>query len=192
MMILTSCDPAENERNLIIEAQRGSRDAMEALLVRHRMLIHKLAHRLCAGAGHAIHQDLVQAGNIGLMHAVKRYLPEDYHVHLITYAVPWILGEMKRVLRNIDHGWISFEAQQKKEEGLSLLDVLSGSGGISITHLDLRIALQTLACDDLRLICLRYYRGMTQKEAAVLMGKSQAQISRMEHRVLDALRLYLS
>ena len=77
------------------------------------------------------------------------------------------------------------------EEGLSLYDVFAGSDGMNIPYLDLRMAISRLNKEEQMLICLRYFRDRSQKESAVIMGKSQTQISRIECRALDTLRMML-
>ena len=51
-----------------------------------------------AGRGHA-QEDLYQIGCIGLIKAVQRFNIE-YNVRISTYAVPYIMGEIKRFIRD--------------------------------------------------------------------------------------------
>jgi RNA polymerase sigma-B factor len=62
-------------------------------------LVHQLARRY---AGRAPHDDLVQAALFGLTKALERFDP-DQGAALSSYAVPTMLGEMRRHLR--DHTW---------------------------------------------------------------------------------------
>ena len=62
---------------------------------------------------------------------------------------------------------------------------------INMEAVDLRFALERLDEEARKLILLRYFRDQTQKEAAGVLGKSQAQISRIESRALDTLRTFL-
>ena len=111
----------------------------------------------------------------------------------MTYAVPWILGEMKSALRQLARpaGVLSLE-EERGEGGASLLDVLSAGEGIDLEHVNLRLALQQLDAEEQRILCLRYFRDRTQQETACLLGRSQAQVSRMENRALDRLRTLLA
>lgn len=181
---------AHDELTLIRRAQQGDREAMQALLAPHRALLVSLARRLfCPESAHA---ELVQAGYLGLMRAVQRYDPSR-GVQLMTYAVPWILGEMKSALRQLARpaGVLSLE-EERGEGGASLLDVLSAGEGIDLEHVNLRLALQQLDAEEQRILCLRYFRDRTQQETACLLGRSQAQVSRMENRALDRLRTLLA
>jgi len=63
---------------------------------------------------------------------------------------------------------------------------------LNIQHIDLRLALAKLSTEEQIVICMRYYRDKTQRESAVLLGKSQAQISKMERRALNTLYGLLS
>ncbi len=48
--------------------------------------------------------------------------------------------------------------------------------------------LDTLEPRDRDLICMRYFRNMTQTEIASSLGVSQVQVSRMEKKILRSLR----
>ena len=109
-------------------------------------------------------------------------------IQFITYAVPWILGEMKKTLRKNSDAQFTVSMQEELgEDGVTLEETLSGSDNIDFSGLELRIALSQLDSEEQRLICLRYFRDKTQKETADLLKRSQAQISRMEHKALDKL-----
>ena len=89
-------DDLEKERQWIMQAKQGNEEAMQALIGLHLPLIRMLASRI-----HVSYMDteiFVQAGSIGLIEAVKRYVC-CREAKLITYAVPWILGEMKKAVR---------------------------------------------------------------------------------------------
>ena len=178
----------ETELSQIERVQHGDRQAMQALIEKHRPLIGALAARL--RISFVDKEALIQAGNIGLIQAAMHYV-SDRETKLTTYAVPWILGEMKKVIRREASFGISLNSGSDEHRGM-LLDAISEKDGIDIAAVDLRIALEKLA-EDLRLvICLRYFRDMTQKETALLMKKSQTQISRMERRALDVLHAHLA
>lgn len=172
------------ERALIARAQRGDAQATEALMMMYRPLLLSLAHRLICPAGWA--DELLQAGYLGLMQAVRRF-DSAKDVQLITYATPWILGEMKRALRRLSAaGAVSLD-KELSDDGATLMDVLSIGEEVDIEKIDLRLALQSLSVEEQKVICLRFFRDQTQQETACLLGKSQAQISRIERRALDRL-----
>ena len=79
------------------------------------------------------------------------------------------------------------------EDGASLEDMLSDIGQEErlIEHVSLREAIAALPERERCVIALRYYRGLTQDDAAKLMKVSQVQISRMERKAVERLRGYL-
>jgi RNA polymerase sigma-B factor len=74
--------------------------ARELLIERHQGLARALALRY-RSSGEAV-DDLVQVANLGLVNAANRYDPAR-GAPFSTYAVPTILGELRRHFR--DHGW---------------------------------------------------------------------------------------
>jgi RNA polymerase sigma-B factor len=83
----------------LLEAYRvhGDRRARERLIEGHLRLVEMLARRY-ADRGEQV-EDLVQVGTIGLMLAIDRF-DLDRKVELTTFAVPTIVGEIKRHLRD--------------------------------------------------------------------------------------------
>lgn len=69
----------------------------EYLIVKYLKFVVSLAKRFTKG-GETL-RDLIQVGNLGLIHAIDRYDPER-GVEFITYATPTILGEIKRYFRD--------------------------------------------------------------------------------------------
>ncbi|MDY3832734.1 MAG: sigma-70 family RNA polymerase sigma factor [Candidatus Ventricola sp.] len=182
-------DRAADEPALIAMAQHGDKAAMGTLLARFQPMLWLLSRRLSSTAA-IPWEELVQAGNLGLMQAVRRY-DEQQNVRLITYAVPWILGEMRRTLRSMQFRCLSLE-EERGEESRTLMECMQGAGGVDLERVDLRLAMQRLPQDAQTLICLRYFRDHTQAETAQLLHKSQTQISRMERRALDQLHAILT
>lgn len=177
---------ASEENSLIIRAQHGEQAAKEELIQRHSALLWLLANRLSYGILPAA-EELVQAGYIGFLCAIEKY-DERRETKLLTYAVPWILGEMKRSIRNTYTAseWIPLE--EEGGESRSLIETLGCNGEVDVEALDLRVAMKQLPFDEQNVICLRYFRDKTQKETAILLRRSQAQVSRTERRALDRLK----
>ena len=75
-------------------------------------------------------------------------------------------------------------------EGLPLLARLSGKDIEEdiTTHLSLQQAIDRLPARLAQIITMRYRRDMTQQQIARVLGVSQVQISRLEHRALTLLR----
>ncbi len=80
------------------------------------------------------------------------------------------------------------------EDGLTLEGMLT-SGGMEeglVERLDLRAALESLPERERETLILRYYRGLTQTQAARVLKVSQVQVSRLERRAVERLRQLLT
>ena len=89
--------------------------AREELTRLHQPLVGHLARRF-ADRGEP-HEDLAQVGMLGLVKAIDRFEPER-GIEFVTYAVPTILGEVKRYFR--DHAWAMRVPRRVQEIRLSL------------------------------------------------------------------------
>lgn len=87
----------ENDINTIIEAQNGDKDAMTKLVEENKGLIWSIVKRF-SQRGYEL-EDIYQIGCMGFVKSIRRFNAE-YEVRLSTYAVPYILGEIKRFLRD--------------------------------------------------------------------------------------------
>jgi RNA polymerase sporulation-specific sigma factor len=76
------------------------------------------------------------------------------------------------------------------EDGLTLENVLGDWSAEErlLERVSLREALERLGAKERQVVALRFYRGMTQAEAAKVLSVSQVQVSRIERRAIDALR----
>lgn len=104
----------ENESTLIIEAARGNNEQMEELIEKNVGLIWSIVKRFI-GRGYET-EDLYQIACMGFIKAIKRF-DFKYEVKLSTYAVPYILGEIKKFIR--DDGIIKV-SRSIKELGLRI------------------------------------------------------------------------
>lgn len=181
----------EKELQLIAEAQCQNSDAFDELIGAYMPLIYKLAGRICSA--YSLREELIQAGRIGFMLALSKYDPQK-EVRLITFAVPWMVGEMKRIYRaqvNDRMSLIPYEHLESEREGC-LNDSGRNMQDLLLEGIDLKSAFVSLKPEEQTIIALRYFRGKTQKETALLLCKSQAQISKTERRILDSLRSQLA
>ena len=86
----------ENYR-LIALAQAGDKEALENITMQNQGLIWSIVRKF-SGRG-TESEDLFQIGAIGLIKAVNKF-NTDFNVEFSTYAVPMIMGEIKRFLRD--------------------------------------------------------------------------------------------
>lgn len=193
-------------------------------------------------------EDLYQIATIGFIKSIKRF-DSSYDVKLSTYAVPYILGEIKRFIRDDGNIKISrsikelaikirdiqtkylntigkeitiseiakelkvsteditlaldslkptisiYEDSYTNEEGgISFLDTLSTKidEAENITNkLTLKKLIENLNERDKQIILLRYYKNKTQTQVAKILGISQVQVSRIEKKILDSMKLKL-
>jgi len=87
----------EIETEDIIKAQNKSEEALSKIVEANTGLIWSIVKRF-SGRGYA-QEDLYQIGCIGLIKAIQRF-DTSYNVKISTYAVPYILGEIKRFIRD--------------------------------------------------------------------------------------------
>lgn len=99
----------EELRKRIIEAQSGNRDVLNSLVLENKGLIINIARRF-ENRGYDF-DDIYQIGAIGFIKAVQKF-DFNYNVVLSTFAVTYIIGEIKRFLR--DNGPIKISRQIKE------------------------------------------------------------------------------
>jgi RNA polymerase sigma-B factor len=104
---------------LIAYHRSGDQDARDRILVELMPLVRALASRY-AGRGEPL-EDLVQVGALGLIKAVDRF-DVDRGVEFSSYAVPTIVGEIRRHFR--DKAWAMHVPRRLKELSVRLSRVL--------------------------------------------------------------------
>jgi RNA polymerase sigma-B factor len=95
--------------------KRQDRQARDQLIERFLPLARKLAHRY-RGA-HEPYEDLLQVASLGLVKAVDRFEP-DRGTAFSSFAVPTILGELKRYFRDL--GWSVHVPRGAQERALKV------------------------------------------------------------------------
>ena len=85
----------------------------------------------------------------------------------------------------------SLQAGTGEDGGEAPLEAALSDGGgeeAILERLSLHAAVSRLPPRDRQLICLRYFRGLTQARTARILGVSQVQVSRLERKALACLR----
>jgi len=83
--------------SLLTKAKQGDQEAREKLVNCNLKLVFNLVQRF-ENRGYEL-EDLFQIGTIGLMKAIDKF-DFSYNVKFSTYAVPMIIGEIRRFLRD--------------------------------------------------------------------------------------------
>ena len=194
---------------------------------------------------------MFQIGCIGFIKSIKRF-DTNFDVRLSTYAVPYMIGEIKRYIR--DDGPIkvsrsikelgvkikelekeylrkkgkeiteeeivkelrvskediilakeagnsveSFEnasyTNSKDGKSFSLIEKISTGKNeeeIITNKLVVNDLINSLEQRDKELIMLRFFKEKTQSQVAKILGITQVQVSRIERKILNSMRLKLS
>lgn len=234
----------ENDIKFILEAKED-KEKLGILVQQNSGLVWSIVKRFLKRGYEA--EDLYQIGSIGLIKAIKNFNPE-YEVKLSTYAVTYILGEIKRFIRddgiikvsrsikelcvkikdienrkikegkNVTIEEIAKELKVDKEEiilaldsmkqvesifvesnddknNTTLLDKLSNDKNEEeevVNEISIKDMLSKMEKRDKEIILLRYFKGKTQSEVAKILNISQVQVSRLEKKILNNMKLELS
>lgn len=108
-------EPRCDNLTLLKRASSGDREAMDELILGNLGLVKSIANRFRERG--VEYEDLVQIGTIGMIKAVNSF-DFGYGTAFSTYAVPMIIGEIKRYLR--DDGIIKI-SRTLKRDGINLM-----------------------------------------------------------------------
>ena len=99
----------KDNESLLMKAQSGDLDARSRVYEANIGLIHMVMERFKNSSYE--YEDLFQVGSIGLLKAIDKY-DFTYNVRFSTYAVPMIIGEIKKFLR--DDGMVKVQRGLKE------------------------------------------------------------------------------
>ena len=238
----------ENSVEAIKKAQSGDKYEMERMIRDNNGLIWSIVKRF-NGRGYDL-EDLYQIGCMGFIKSIKRF-DTNYDVKLSTYAVPYMIGEIKRYIR--DDGPIKV-SRSIKELGIKIRELQKESINkkgkeltveelekeLKISKEDIGLALEAnntvesidgkcytdnkdgnsinlierissdkneeecitnklaikqliegLEDRDKEIILLRFYKDKTQSQVAKILGITQVQVSRLERKILNNMKMKL-
>jgi len=168
---------------LVDEARGGDAEAFAAIFDRY----HEPVYRFIASRIHrpADAEDLTQLVFVKALEALPRYE---------SRGVPFG-GWLFRLARNtvIDHVRTHRETADL-EQVLDRADVDRGPDEWAMTRQELesvRVALASLTDEQREAIALRYFAGLSAKEAATAMGKQEGTVRGLQFRAIAALRRHL-
>lgn len=236
----------DNEVKLLIQqAQAGDKEARDLIINKNTRLVWSVVQRFLNRGYEA--DDLFQIGCIGLIKSVDKF-DLSYDVKFSTYAVPMIIGEIQRFLR--DDGTVKVSrsikelgnkirkvkdeltkrlgyeptiqeiaqeldlpaeeivfASEASRSLTSIHETVYENDGDPITLLDqisdiseenwfdkiaLGDAIKHLDERERLIVYLRYYKDQTQSEVAERLGISQVQVSRLEKKILEQIKTFMS
>ena len=107
---------------LIMKSQQGDKEARDTVFKENAGLVYSMAKRF---AGRSVEmEDIVQIGSIGLLKAIDRF-DISYDVKFSTYAVPMIIGEVKRYLRDNHSMRVSRSLRDTAYKAINAREVLT-------------------------------------------------------------------
>ena len=130
--------------------------------------------------------DLFQVGCIGLIKALDHF-DVTQNVRFSTYAVPMIIGEIRRYLRDNN----AIRVSRSLRDALTIGDQVRDDNVNAenwLQNIAIREAMNRLSEREQRILSLRFFQGRTQMEVAGEIGISQAQVSRLEKAALSHMR----
>jgi len=192
---------SQTEEAYLLSRFYEDRDNVRRILIERNLRLVVYIARKFENTGLCL-DDLVSIGTIGLIKAINTFRPEK-NIKLATYASRCIENEILMFLRKNSSrkNELSIDEPLNTDwDGNELLlsDVLSGDEE-PLAYLDeevdrglLRRALSRLEKRDREIIVMRFgldgKRERTQKEVADMLNISQSYISRLEKRIIAALR----
>ncbi|MBQ3012094.1 MAG: RNA polymerase sporulation sigma factor SigG [Clostridia bacterium] len=111
------------KRELLVKAHEGDLKAREELIYGNLRLVLSVIHRFAGKKESA--DDLFQVGCVGLVKAVDRFNTE-MDVKFSTYAVPMIIGELRRYLRDSNSIRVSRSTRDLAYRALQVKEELQG------------------------------------------------------------------
>lgn len=128
-----------NNQRLMHLIKRGDEEAKEQFVKENMGLVYAMVKRFKQSS--MMNEELVSVGMLGLVKAINNF-DESYQVAFSTYAVPIIVGEIKRYFR--DEGSLHI-TRSVKENYLQLMrekERLEQSEGREVTYYELASSLQ--------------------------------------------------
>ncbi len=112
----------DEKKRLLLQVKQGDRSARETLISGNLRLVLSVVQRF-GGRGESP-DDLFQVGCIGLIKAIDNF-NTDLDVKFSTYAVPMIIGELRRYLRDNNMVRVSRSVRDLAYKALSAREMLS-------------------------------------------------------------------
>lgn len=234
----------EQVKEYIYRSQQGDNQARDLLVEKNIRLVWSVVQRFM-NRGYDP-DDLFQIGSIGLIKSIDKF-DLSYDVRFSTYAVPMIIGEIQRFIR--DDGSVKVSRSLKETankirrtrdelttklsrsptileisealdippeevvhaleaaksphsihqtvfendgDPITLLDQIPDEDTSWFDKLSLEEAINHLSERERLIVYLRYYKDQTQSEVAERLGISQVQVSRLEKKILEDMKMNMN
>ena len=195
----------EQEQTLAQAARQGDLAARDQLIQANLKLVVRVARQYMCPSDEML--DLIQEGNIGLIHAVDKYDPSQGN-RLSTLAFYWINKHIHRFLNNEPDDLVSLDMEiTDGSEFMLLSDTIEDKstllGDQTIKNIDtvmeheelqskVREMLSRLSEREQEVLRLLYgldnYPVLSRNEIAKIIGVREEQVSRIKTRALGALQ----
>ena len=195
---------SKEKEELFEKILKGDKDARERYIKGNLRLVLSVIQRFSGSQENL--DDLFQIGCIGLIKAIDNF-DITQNVKFSTYAVPMILGEVRRYLRDNNAIRVSRSLRDTAYKALCapvftdggdplyVMDQISDKKNREenwVEDLSLLEAMKRLPDRERHIIDMRFFEGKTQTEVAQEIHISQAQVSRLEKNALRSMRTYLA
>lgn len=114
------------QKELLVRAAKGDEEAVKLLVQNNLGLVHSVVKKFVNSPYES--EDLFQVGSMGLLKAIRKF-DLSYDVRFSTYAVPMIIGEIKRFLRDDGPIKVSRSAKELAIKARSVSEMLQKQNG---------------------------------------------------------------
>lgn len=128
-----------NNEELIDRIRLGDEEAKSIFVKQNSPLVYSIVHRF--GRQRASKEDLFQIGCVGLMKALNSF-DTSYEVKFSTYAVPIIMGEIKRFFRDDGSIRISRSLKEGYLQMIKVKEMLQQKWNKEVTYQDIANEMQ--------------------------------------------------
>lgn len=128
-----------NNEELINRIRLGDEEAKSIFVKQNSPLVYSIVHRF--GRQRASKEDLFQIGCVGLMKALNNF-DTSYEVKFSTYAVPIIMGEIKRFFRDDGSIRISRSLKEGYLQMIKVKEMLQQKWNKEVTYQDIANEMQ--------------------------------------------------
>ncbi|MBE7026502.1 MAG: SigB/SigF/SigG family RNA polymerase sigma factor [Ruminococcaceae bacterium] len=115
------------QKNLLLRARDGDEEAVKLLVQNNLGLVHSVVKKFSNSLYDS--EDLFQIGSMGLLKAIRKF-DLSYDVRFSTYAVPMIIGEIKRFLRDDGPVKVSRSAKELAIKARTVSEMIQKQTGV--------------------------------------------------------------